>query len=285
MDLGIDFQDYRDLQLPLCILQLDPADRAVLRIADERDAVQKKTFTKWVNKHLLKHWRFSQASRRISELFDDLKDGHNLISLLEVLSHETLPRERGHMRFHKMQNVQISLDFLRYKGIKLVNIRADEIVDGNPKLTLGLIWTIILHFQAKSCLVAQLQLHEKQISDVVVPGQPENLTAKEALLLWSRRTTEGYPGIKVTDFSTSWRDGKAFLSIIHRHRPDLVDYRQVRRNTPRQNLNLAFNIAESEFGVTKLLDAEGKFLFSLKYLFLNFESCRWIWIWIWNQFL
>ncbi|XP_052827049.1 plectin isoform X9 [Octopus bimaculoides] len=264
MDLGIDFQDYRDLQLPLCILQLDPADRAVLRIADERDAVQKKTFTKWVNKHLLK------ASRRISELFDDLKDGHNLISLLEVLSHETLPRERGHMRFHKMQNVQISLDFLRYKGIKLVNIRADEIVDGNPKLTLGLIWTIILHFQ---------------ISDVVVPGQPENLTAKEALLLWSRRTTEGYPGIKVTDFSTSWRDGKAFLSIIHRHRPDLVDYRQVRRNTPRQNLNLAFNIAESEFGVTKLLDAEGKFLFSLKYLFLNFESCRWIWIWIWNQFL
>ena len=37
---------------PLSILQLDPADRAVLRIADERDATQKKTFTKWVNKHL-----------------------------------------------------------------------------------------------------------------------------------------------------------------------------------------------------------------------------------------
>ncbi|XP_069683085.1 uncharacterized protein [Periplaneta americana] len=39
---------------PLSILQLDPADRAVLRIADERDAIQKKTFTKWVNKHLKK---------------------------------------------------------------------------------------------------------------------------------------------------------------------------------------------------------------------------------------
>lgn len=28
-----------------------------------------------------------------------------------------------------------------------MNIRNDDIADGNPKLTLGLIWTIILHFQ------------------------------------------------------------------------------------------------------------------------------------------
>ncbi|KYM77344.1 Plectin [Atta colombica] len=54
------------------------------------------------------------------------------------------------MRFHMLQNVQMALDFLRYKKIKLVNIRAEDIVDGNPKLTLGLIWTIILHFQLAS---------------------------------------------------------------------------------------------------------------------------------------
>ncbi|KAG8249076.1 Microtubule-actin cross-linking factor 1, isoforms 1/2/3/5 [Homalodisca vitripennis] len=53
------------------------------------------------------------------------------------------------MRFHMLQNVQMALDFLRYKKIKLVNIRAEDIVDGNPKLTLGLIWTIILHFQIR----------------------------------------------------------------------------------------------------------------------------------------
>lgn len=55
------------------------------------------------------------------------------------------------MRFHMLQNVQMALDFLRYKKIKLVNIRAEDIVDGNPKLTLGLIWTIILHFQVSGC--------------------------------------------------------------------------------------------------------------------------------------
>ncbi|KAJ8000013.1 hypothetical protein DPEC_G00200400 [Dallia pectoralis] len=112
-------------------------------IPDERDRVQKKTFTKWVNKHLIK------VRKHITDLYEDLRDGHNLISLLEVLSGVALPREKGRMRFHRLQNVQIALDFLKQRQVKLVNIRNDDITDGNPKLTLGLIWTIILHFQAE----------------------------------------------------------------------------------------------------------------------------------------
>ncbi|KAI1901788.1 hypothetical protein AGOR_G00038000 [Albula goreensis] len=112
---------------------------------NERDRVQKKTFTKWVNKHLIK------VRKHITDLYEDLRDGHNLISLLEVLSGVTLPREKGRMRFHRLQNVQIALDFLKQRQVKLVNIRNDDITDGNPKLTLGLIWTIILHFQT-ACL-------------------------------------------------------------------------------------------------------------------------------------
>ncbi|GAA6101620.1 dystonin isoform X19 [Tachysurus ichikawai] len=154
---------------------------------DERDRVQKKTFTKWINQHLLK------VRKHVNDLYEDLRDGHNLISLLEVLSGDKLPRERnilktlrlvssadactveqhgrvqkeeddggggddyddddkgprekGRMRFHRLQNVQIALDYLKRRQVKLVNIRNDDITDGNPKLTLGLIWTIILHFQ------------------------------------------------------------------------------------------------------------------------------------------
>ncbi|XP_076765741.1 dystonin-like protein short stop isoform X4 [Xylocopa sonorina] len=201
---------------------------------DERDAIQKKTFTKWVNKHLKK------ASRHVGDLFEDLRDGHNLISLLEVLSGEHLPRERGRMRFHMLQNVQMALDFLRYKKIKLVNIRAEDIVDGNPKLTLGLIWTIILHFQ---------------ISDIVV-GQEPNVTAREALLRWARRSTARYPGVRVTDFTGSWRDGLAFSALIHRNRPDLVDWRGARASQPRERLDRVFHVAEREYGVTRLLDPE-----------------------------
>nr|XP_031845071.1 dystonin isoform X29 [Nomia melanderi] len=227
---------------------------------DERDAIQKKTFTKWVNKHLKKHWKYVKtytclhvcvlvnnqpccsptASRHVGDLFEDLRDGHNLISLLEVLSGEHLPRERGRMRFHMLQNVQMALDFLRYKKIKLVNIRAEDIVDGNPKLTLGLIWTIILHFQ---------------ISDIVV-GQEPNVTAREALLRWARRSTARYPGVRVTDFTGSWRDGLAFSALIHRNRPDLVDWRGARTSQPRERLDRVFHVAEREYGVTRLLDPE-----------------------------
>ncbi|KAK1894820.1 Plectin [Dissostichus eleginoides] len=167
---------------------------------DERDRVQKKTFTKWVNKHLIK------SQRHVTDLYEDLRDGHNLISLLEVLSGDTLPREKGRMRFHKLQNVQIALDFLRHRQVKLVNIRNDDIADGNPKLTLGLIWTIILHFQVSS-----------SISDIQIIGLPEDMTAKEKLLLWSQRMTDGYQNIRCDNFTTSWRDGKLFNAVIHKH--------------------------------------------------------------------
>ncbi|XP_068266571.1 dystonin isoform X3 [Nyctibius grandis] len=246
---------------------LDPAERAVLRIADERDKVQKKTFTKWINQHLMK------VRKHVNDLYEDLRDGHNLISLLEVLSGDTLPRERdflktlrlvssteacaneqhedvededkgprekGRMRFHRLQNVQIALDYLKKRQVKLVNIRNDDITDGNPKLTLGLIWTIILHFQ---------------ISDIHVTGESEAMSAKERLLLWSQQTTEGYAGIHCENFTTCWRDGRLFNAIIHKYRPDLIDMNTVAVQSNLANLEHAFFVAE-KLGVARLLDPE-----------------------------
>ncbi|XP_009330479.1 PREDICTED: microtubule-actin cross-linking factor 1 [Pygoscelis adeliae] len=200
----------------------------------ERDRVQKKTFTKWVNKHLMK------VRKHINDLYEDLRDGHNLISLLEVLSGVKLPREKGRMRFHRLQNVQIALDFLKQRQVKLVNIRNDDITDGNPKLTLGLIWTIILHFQ---------------ISDIYISGESGDMSAKEKLLLWTQKVTAGYIGVKCTNFSSCWSDGKMFNALIHRYRPDLVDMERVQIQSNRENLEQAFEIAE-RLGVTRLLDAE-----------------------------
>ena len=50
------------------------------------------------------------------------------------------------LRFHKIANVNKALDFIASKGVKLVSIGAEEIVDGNVKMTLGMIWTIILRY-------------------------------------------------------------------------------------------------------------------------------------------
>ncbi|CAO1430422.1 unnamed protein product, partial [Diamesa serratosioi] len=181
-----------------------------------------------------------KASSRINDLFQDLRDGSNLITLLEVLSGERLQRERGSMRFHMLQNVMTALNFLESKKIKLVNIRPDDIVDGNPKLILGLIWTIILHFQ---------------ISDIMV-GNEESVTAREALLRWARNSTAKYPGVQINDFTVSWRDGIAFSALLHRNRPDLIDWTNIRAKKSRERLDTVFNTMEKEYNVSKLLDSE-----------------------------
>ncbi|CAM9705372.1 unnamed protein product [Lampetra planeri] len=210
-------------------------ENKVLLPHDERERVQKKTFTKWVNSHLVK------SKRQVNDLYEDLRDGHNLISLLELLSGEMLPRERGSMLVHKMQNIKIALDFMQRRQIKLVNIRSDDIAEGNPKLTLGLIWTIILHFQ---------------VSDIQVGEQHRDLGAKERLLLWVRRVVQEYPDLRCDNFTTSWRDGRLFNAIIHRHRPDLLDMKKVYQQNNQQNLEQAFSLAEQNLRVPRLLDTE-----------------------------
>ncbi|KER25597.1 hypothetical protein T265_14174, partial [Opisthorchis viverrini] len=233
------------LQLSLGILQLDPADRAVIKVADRRDAIQKKAFTNWINHHL------SKRNCWVHDLFVDLRNGYLLVRLLESLTNELLGFEFIESRLHWIQNVQRVLNFLRYRGIRIVNIRADEIVDGNPKLTLGLIWIIILHFQ-----VTEVLQNQTGVSVSLNTNVPVDEVAKQSLLNWCRAVTTGYPGVFVRDFSTSWLDGRAFLTLIHRYRPELVDFHVVDRQSPSQNLELAFTLAERELHVVRLFDAE-----------------------------
>ncbi|KPJ20007.1 Alpha-actinin, sarcomeric [Papilio machaon] len=158
--------------------------------------------------------------------------------LLEVISGETLPKpDRGKMRFHKIANVNKALDFIASKGVKLVSIGAEEIVDGNLKMTLGMIWTIILRFA---------------IQDISV----EEMTAKEGLLLWCQRKTAPYKNVNVQNFHLSFKDGLAFCALIHRHRPDLIDYSKLSKDNPLENLNTAFDVAEKYLDIPRMLDPD-----------------------------
>ncbi|XP_029767598.1 spectrin beta chain, non-erythrocytic 1 isoform X1 [Terrapene carolina triunguis] len=207
-------------------------------LADEREAVQKKTFTKWVNSHL------ARVSCRITDLYADLRDGRMLIKLLEVLSGERLPKPtKGRMRIHCLENVDKALQFLKEQRVHLENMGSHDIVDGNHRLTLGLIWTIILRFQIQDISVETEDNKEKK-------------SAKDALLLWCQMKTAGYPNVNIHNFTTSWRDGMAFNALIHKHRPDLIDFDKLKKSNAHYNLQNAFNLAEQHLGLTKLLDPE-----------------------------
>uniref|UniRef100_A0ABI8ASJ2 Spectrin beta chain n=1 Tax=Felis catus TaxID=9685 RepID=A0ABI8ASJ2_FELCA len=208
------------------------------QLQDEREAVQKKTFTKWVNSHL------ARVTCRVGDLYSDLRDGRNLLRLLEVLSGETLPKPtKGRMRIHCLENVDKALQFLKEQKVHLENMGSHDIVDGNHRLTLGLVWTIILRFQIQDISVETEDNKEKK-------------SAKDALLLWCQMKTAGYPNVNVHNFTTSWRDGLAFNAIVHKHRPDLLDFESLKKCNAHYNLQNAFNLAEKELGLTKLLDPE-----------------------------
>uniref|UniRef100_A0A8C6UZZ2 Actinin, alpha 1 n=1 Tax=Neogobius melanostomus TaxID=47308 RepID=A0A8C6UZZ2_9GOBI len=179
---------------------------------------QRKTFTAWCNSHLRK------TGTQIENIEEDFRDGLKLMLLLEVISGERLAKpERGKMRVHKISNVNKALNFIASKGVKLVSIGAEEIVDGNAKMTLGMIWTIILRFA---------------IQDISVEG-----TFLCTHVCLSKRG----------DF---WKDGLGFCALIHRHRPELIDYGKLRKDDPMTNLNTAFDVAEKYLDIPKMLDAE-----------------------------
>lgn len=69
--------------------------------------------------------------------------------------------------------------------------------------------------------------------------------------------TAGYPNVNIRNFTTSWRDGLAFNALIHKHRPDLIQYEKLQKSNALYNLKNAFDVAEGSLGLTKLLDAEG----------------------------
>ncbi|XP_021088645.2 dystrophin isoform X3 [Mesocricetus auratus] len=205
----------------------------------EREDVQKKTFTKWINAQFSKF-----GEQHIDNLFSDLQDGKRLLDLLEVLTGQKLPKEKGSTRVHALNNVNKALQILQKNNVDLVNIGSSDIVDGNHKLTLGLIWNIILHWQVKN------------VMKTIMAGLQQT-NSEKILLSWVRQSTRNYPQVNVINFTSSWSDGLALNALIHNHRPELFDWNSVvSQQSATQRLEHAFNIAKCHLGIEKLLDPE-----------------------------
>ncbi|XP_032728991.1 utrophin isoform X2 [Lontra canadensis] len=212
--------------------------QACKQLLDEHNDVQKKTFTKWINA------RFSKSGKPpINDMFTDLKDGRKLLDLLEGLTGTSLPKERGSTRVHALNNVNRVLQVLHQNNVDLVNIGGTDIVDGNHKLTLGLLWSIILHWQVKDVM-----------KDVMSDLQQTN--SEKILLSWVRQSTRPYSQVNVLNFTTSWTDGLAFNAVLHRHKPDLFSWDRVVKMSPIERLEHAFSKAQTYLGIEKLLDPE-----------------------------
>ncbi|CAF1408004.1 unnamed protein product [Adineta ricciae] len=107
------------------------------------DDIQLINFLKFINHHL--SLRKDHEQLHIDDFIKDLSNGHVLIDLIEILSSSKFKRERGHTRFHSLTNVQIVLDYLKSR-MQHINISPHEIVSGNRKQILALLWIIMKTF-------------------------------------------------------------------------------------------------------------------------------------------
>jgi hypothetical protein len=79
---------------------------------------------------------------------------------------------------------------------------------------------------------------------------------KQILLDWTKAMTQGYSGVEVTNFSSSWNNGMAFCALIHHFFPNAFDFSKLDPKQRRYNFTLAFDTAEKEADIAPLLDVE-----------------------------
>ncbi|KAG9481843.1 hypothetical protein GDO78_010852 [Eleutherodactylus coqui] len=249
------------------------SDIRVQNLQVERENVQKRTFTRWMNLHLEK----CSPPLEVKDLLVDIQDGKILMALLEVLTGQSLLHEykSSTHRIFRLNNIAKALKFLEDNNVKLVSIDAAEIADGNPSLVLGLIWNIILFLQIKeltgnlnrmSSSSSLSSLPSGTDSDTSHPSTPSTEKSMsvsirdqrrtiKALLNWVQQRTRKY-GVAVQDFGGSWRSGLAFLAIIKAIDSSLVDMKKALERSPRDNLEDAFSIAKRNLNIPRLLEPE-----------------------------
>ncbi|XP_069543923.1 filamin-C-like isoform X9 [Brachyistius frenatus] len=202
--------------------------------------IQQNTFTRWCNEHL------KVVNKRIGDLQKDLSDGLKLIGLLEVLSQKKMYRKyhsRPNFRQMKLENVSVALEFLEREHIKLVSIDSKAIVDGNLKLILGLIWTLILHYS-----ISMPMWEDEDDEDA------KKLTPKQRLLGWIQNKV---PQLPITNFHRDWRDGKALGALVDNCAPGLCpDWETWDPSQPVENAREAMQQADDWLGVPQVIAPE-----------------------------
>ncbi|KAM6943095.1 F-actin-monooxygenase MICAL2 isoform 5-T5 [Xenentodon cancila] len=92
--------------------------------------------------------------------------------------------------------------------------------------------------------------------------RPVNLCRRESeirpsrLLTWCQKQTEGYRNVSITDMTSSWRSGIALCALIHRFKPQLIDFDALNEEDHVANLQLAFDVSEREFGIQPFAPAK-----------------------------
>uniref|UniRef100_I3JF91 F-actin monooxygenase n=1 Tax=Oreochromis niloticus TaxID=8128 RepID=I3JF91_ORENI len=106
------------------------------------------------------------------------------------------------------------------------------------------------------------QLNPCSLERAATIRRPVNLSRRDSevrparLLTWCQKQTEGYRNVIITDLTSSWKNGIALCALIHRFKPQLIDFDSLNEEDHVANLQLAFDISEREFGIRPFTSAK-----------------------------
>ncbi|KAK3776305.1 hypothetical protein RRG08_039893 [Elysia crispata] len=197
---------------------------------DQWIAIQKKTFANWANEQL------KIGNRSVDDLAVDFSDGVRLVALVEALQFRKLGKvfQRPTSRIQMLQNVSLALQAVAEDNVRLVNIGNDDIVDANLKLTLGLLWHLILRYQISGARAAP---------------------PRKLMLSWFRSMLPD--DLDITNLTTSWSDGRALHALLEQCRPGLSpDWRNLQPGDAVSNCQKAMRLAKEKLGIPRVISAE-----------------------------
>ena len=195
----------------------------------------------------------AKVDEKMSDLAQTWKEANSRVDTRRENLHSGL---QFHQFVHDCKEFQTWLLDLdkRIKSVAAPNFVAEAAafmsLHQERKADLGLIWTIIVRFQ-----IQEIEIDVDD--DETASGKTtEKMSAKEALLLWCQRRTNGYQHVDIKDFSLSWQNGLGFNFLIHHYRPDLINFTKLNEDAHLDNLRNAFDVADKHLGIPQLFDPE-----------------------------
>lgn len=101
-----------------------------------------------------------------------------------------------------------------------------------------------------------------KLSPIPSPVLGRKPNASQSLLVWCKEVTKNYRGVKITNFTTSWRNGLSFCAILHHFRPDLIDYKSLNPQDIKENNKKAYD-GFASIGISRLLEPSDMVLLAI----------------------
>lgn len=197
---------------------------------DQWIRIQEATFRNWCNENL------KAGGRKVNNILTDMCDGVCLVALVEALQFRKIGKvyTNPSSKIHKLQNVSLALDAITSDNVRLVNVGGDDIVNGNSRIILGLIWSLVQRYQ--------------------ISGKKSKVPPKRLMTTYFRSLI---PDLDITNFTSDWNDGVALHALLEHLKPGVSpDWKKINRNDRVENCRRAMVLAKDHFNIPRVIGPE-----------------------------